>query len=80
MVGIGRIVSSLVVCGRLEICDCSCILPRGGLSLVCDVELVVLSLVEWWMMLLALAVMVALDLFVGWCLRPWLLHRRLVRA
>jgi hypothetical protein len=76
MLDIGRIESSLVACGRFGRRGYSCILLRGGLSLVYDVELVVLSLVEWWMMLRALAVTVALGQLAGLCLRLWLRRRR----
>ena len=86
MLGIGRIGSRLFVCGRVLVVCCigsrgySCILPRGGLSLVYGVELVVLNLVEWWMMLRVLAVTVALGQLAGLCLRLWLRCRRPVRV
>ncbi len=84
MLGIGRIGSSLCVYGRVLVVCCvgtlgySCIRPLGGLSWVCGVELVVLSLVEWWMMLLVLVVMGAVGPLAVWFPRRLLRRRRLV--
>jgi hypothetical protein len=76
MLGSGRIGSSLVACGRFGSHSYSCSLPPEGLSLVRDVGLVVLRLVEWWMMLKAPVASVVVGRLAGLCLRLLLRRRR----